>query len=176
MNKSLSNERKVGKKHYKNGHDYSPALAMAARKVINLKNDIRREYTRTNPDKNLIKAMKRQFLEANKDFRKAQGDAPTLRKKHLTELAEKKSLMWNQKEENVIKVIQEAEKSKKLHKKQRYYLKPRQEGTINHLYVPKPLSYWQPKRGDIKNKKSQMRVDNPKEIFNLLLRQNFTHL
>ena len=66
--------------------------------------------------------------------------------------------------------------SRKLHKKHKYYIKPRQQGATKHILVPAPKSEILLQSTDITNPKTQTRVDNPEDIFNILLRQNFKQL
>ena len=128
------------------------------------------------PSKQTLNEMYDQLKQAKKDLREAQKKADELRQGHLNELAEKRAEQWNLKTKDAITIIKEAEKARKLHKKQWYFLKPWQEGAISNLYVPKPLSGWEAKLGDVTNKECQMKIEEPRDIFNVLLRQNFSQL
>ena len=55
-------------------------------------------------------------------------------------------------------------------------MKSQQNSGIRYLQVPKPTSNWQISETDITNIKCHTRVDNPIDIFNTLLRQNFKQL
>ena len=55
-------------------------------------------------------------------------------------------------------------------------MKPQQQGATKHILVPAPKSNFIPKSTDITNAEVQIRVDNPEDIFNVLLRQNFSQL
>ena len=84
--------------------------------------------------------------------------------------------MWNLTAKQAAVVISEAEEAKRLHGKHKYYLKPRQQGAIKHIYVPYPKSNMEVKESDVTNVQSQGRVDDSNQIFNILLRQNLRHL
>ena len=60
--------------------------------------------------------------------------------------------------------------------KHRYFVKPTVDSNIRHLLVPKPMSNWKIGPNDITNKLCQTRVENPIDILNILLWQNFQHL
>ena len=99
-----------------------------------------------------------------------------MRKSHLDTLAEKRADQWKIKKKDAALIIKESEKSQKCIKTHKWHLKGPQKGAINHIFVPSPHNQWEPNRNDIQNQKCQMRVDNPDDIFNILLRHNFTQL
>ena len=55
-------------------------------------------------------------------------------------------------------------------------MKLQQQGTTKHILVPAPKSNFIPSSTDITNTKVQTRVDNPEDIFNILLQQKFSQL
>ena len=57
---------------------------------------------------------------------------------HLEELAEKRAKQWEMKEEHTLKVIIQAEASKRTFARHRKWMKPRKKGAILHLLLPKP--------------------------------------
>ena len=63
-----------------------------------------------------------------------------------------------------------------MHQTHKWHLKLTKKGAINHIYVPYPIDNWTPKKEDIQTKQCQMRIDQPSDIFNILLRQNFNQL
>ena len=119
---------------------------------------------------------KEQLKAAYNQLRKVQKQAGELRNAHLQALSEKRAGQWNLKTKDTAKIIREAEKSRKMHKSHKWYLKMNKNGAINHLYVPNPMDKWIPKKEDIQTKTCQMKIDQPTDIFNILLRQNFTQL
>ena len=111
-----------------------------------------------------------------RNLKTVQKEAEQHREKDLERLAEKRASEWNIKASKAIIVIKTSEESRRLHKKQRAFLKPKQGGGIRKILVPRPITNIEPKTSDITNEKIQCSVDDPKEIFNILLRQNYRHL
>ena len=111
-----------------------------------------------------------------KHLKIVQKNAAQHRDNDLDRLARKRATEWNIKASQAIVVIKAAEESKKLHTKQRAFLKPKREGGIRKIMVPTPITNIQPKSTHVTNEKIQCTIYGPKEIFNVLLRQNFRHL
>ena len=99
-----------------------------------------------------------------------------LREEHLDLLAERRATDWNLTKPQAAAVIKEAEMSRKMHKKHQYFVKYQEKGSVKNILVPCPRSEWIPQPTDITEQKCQIRVDNPIDVFNILLRQNFNHL
>ena len=76
----------------------------------------------------------------------------------------------------IITKLSESEASKKTHKKQKAFLKPKREGNIQRLLVPVPREGITAKESNITDVKMQCWVDDPQEIFNMILRLNFRSL
>ena len=169
-------ERKLGRKHYDEGFPSSNKLTTAAKEIFKTKAKIRNEQLKLNRCTKTIKQQKKELENKYKQLRKCQKDSAELRKEHLYELANKKATIWNVKVKQAIAIIEEAEQSRQKHKRHRYYVKPESEANIRHLLVPKPTSKWKISESDITNIKCQTRVDDPIDIFNILLRQNYRHL
>ena len=172
----ISSERKAGKRHYKRSYPFSPKLKEAAMNIIDIRKKIRSESIQYDINKDRLKITKEQLKVAYQQLRKVQKQADELRNNHLMELSEKRALQWNVKTKDAAKTIREAEKSKKMHQTHKWHLKLTKKGAINHIYVPYPIDNWTPKKEDIQTKQCQMRIDQPSDIFNILLRQNFTQL
>ena len=172
----ISSERKVGKQHYNKSYPFSPKLKDAATKIIKIRKDIRSESINYPVDQGRLRVTKEQLKEAYKQLRKVQKQSGELRNSHLQELSEKRAGQWSLKTKDAAKIIREAEKSRKMHKAHKWHLKLINKGAINHLFVPYPINEWIPKKEDIQTKECQMRIDQPIDIFNILLRQNFTQL
>ena len=111
-----------------------------------------------------------------RNLKTVQKEAEQHREKDLERLAEKRASEWNIKASKAIIVIKTSKELQRLHKKQRAFLKPKQGGGIRKILVPRPITNIEPKTSDITNEKIQCSVDDPKEIFNILLRQNYRHL
>ena len=88
-------------------------------------------------------------------------------------IGEKRAKQWNMQAADAIKILTDTEKIQKLHSKQRQFLKPPYAGTIRKLLVSSPM---EGVLKDIYAKEFYTEVNTPEEMFNVLLRQNFTHL
>lgn len=171
-----SSDKKVGRLHYNKGYPHSPQLKTIANKLIKQKSKLRQESIKINKDENVIKKLVQEIKETYKELRTTQKRSSELRKTYLNELAQKRSAQWNMTSGQAATIIEAAEESRELHKKHRYYVKPQGEDNIKHLLVPAPITNWIQSNSDITNSKCQTRVDNPCDMFNILLRQNFRHL
>ena len=98
-----------------------------------------------------------------------QKEAEKSRKEDLDRLAAKRADEWNIKASQAAIVIKNAEESRKVHEKQRIFLKPKRDSGIRHVYVPAPVIQHEPNDKDITNVNTQCRVDSPAEAFNILL-------
>lgn len=116
------------------------------------------------------------YKDKKDEFKQVQKNSEQHRIAELNELAEQRAKEWDITASKAIVVIKEAEQSWKMHKKQRNFLKPRQDGGIKHVLVPQPRTGILARNGNITDIKTQCRVENPKDVFNVLLRQNFQHL
>ena len=172
----IASDKKAGRAHYKNGKPSSPILTEAASDVLECKNELRRESTRTDSDEDKIQELRILLKEAKREFKTIQEHSAEHREKFLQDLYTKKAKSWNLTSQQAAVVIQEAEASKKLHGKHKYYLKPKNKGATKYIMVPAPTTECIPKPSDITNAAVQMRVDEPSQVFNILLRQNFRQL
>ena len=170
-----SSERKIGKKKYKNCFPSSNKLRKAASKVVKLKKELRYQRTSRKIDLDKIVEAKSKLKEAKSQLKQCQKEAPTLREKDLMDLAAKRANQWNLKASKAIIVIKNAEEAKKVHRKQRIFLKPRKSG-VKKIAVPTPRTELIPDEKHITDMKVQCYVDDSKEIFNILLRQNYNQL
>ena len=169
-------ERKVGRKHYSNGYPSSPKLKNIAQEIIEMKKILRSTSINETGESEKIKMVKWDLKEKYKELRQAQKISKELRKSHLDELAMKRSQQWKMSASQAAAVIKESEESKETHRKHKRFLKPAQGGAIKELYVPYPQSEWKPQESDITNEECQIKVSDQKEIFNILMRQNFKQL
>ena len=172
----IASERNTGRKAYSNGYPSSKVLRDSADEVIKIKKKLRHE--RINQPSNIEKIgqLETELQTKKKQLKSKQSQADTLRSDDLDRLATKRAEQWNIKASQAIVVIKAAEESRKSHKKQRIFLKPKQGGSIRQVLVPTPTTNHIPKSNDIINEKIQCLVEDPKEIFNILLRQNYQHL
>ena len=90
-------------------------------------------------------------------------------------LAEKQAEEWNLKTSQAIIVIKNSEESRKMHNKQKQFLKPIIKG-IKNILVPSPRTNVISKNRDITDDTIQDKVYDPQQVFNILLRQNYRHL
>ena len=126
--------------------------------------------------KEKIKLLKIDLRAKYKELRRLQKISKEIRKAHLNELAIKRARQWNIPASKAALVIKEAEESREMHKRHRRFLKPSTGGGIKSVLVPKPVSNWIPAESDITTTECQTKVSDPNEVFNVLLRQNFTQL
>ena len=172
----IASEKKLGRVHYSQGYVSSSKLKHLADKVFEIKKNKRRISVDEERNKTLIKQAEDQLKNAYKRLREGQNRADELRKSHHSELADKRSQQWNTTKAQAAIIIAASEESKELHSRHRQYIKPRKGGNIKYLMVPAPISEWQPAENDIVNSKCQTRIEDPTDIFNVLLRQNFRQL
>ena len=170
-----ASEKKVGKKPYKHGYPSSSVLRKAAKKVIKIRKKLRYERTATVKNIKKMKEYENLLQGAKLKLKIQQKMAPVLCEKDLNDLAAKRAEQWNLKASKAIIVIKNAEEAKKTHRKQRIYLKPITSG-IRKILVPTPRVGVIPNEKDITDASIQCTVDDPKSIFNVLLRQNFQNL
>ena len=172
----IASEKKVGRAHYRNSKPSSPILTEAAQDMLECKKAISEENNRDDTDEDRLEELKLLLKEAKREFRDIQQKAEEHRKTHLQELATKKAKMWQVTAQQAAVVISEAEESRKIHNKHKHYLKPKQNGSTKYVMVPAPTTGFIPQPSDITNPTVQTRVDEPMQIFNILLRQNFRQL
>ena len=151
----------------------SPQLKRTAEKVIHIKRILQKESLNHNDNMQKLNMYKQQLSDAYKNLRKTQKRAKEIRKEFLQELGRKQAQQWNVTASQATQIIETAEASKEMHRRHRYYVKPRGDANIKHVYVPAPVSNWTPSDKDITKEKCQTRVKDPKDVFNVLLRQNF---
>ena len=120
-----SSERKIGKKKYKQSFPSSNKLRAAASKVVEIKKALRYQRTSSNRIPGDTLENEKKLKEAKHNLKLCQKEAPSLREKDLMELAEKRASQWDLKATKAILVIKNSEESKKVHRKQRLFLKPR---------------------------------------------------
>ena len=167
-------EKRSGPLPYRDGFPDSPQLRKVAFKVIRLKKYLRLISLGT------IQAIEEERGKAAKDLknaqlelREAQRSANTLREKHLEKLADKRSYQWQMSSAEALHIINESEKSKKLHGKHRRLLNKDNEGTLRSLMVPIPITGI---KNNIKDPRTYTTITDSTTMFNTLLRRNFNHL
>ena len=165
----IHSEQKIGRKHYRSGYPLSPILKKAAYEVMEIKKQLRIISLNDEDGKEKIITLKNDLKTKYKELRQAQKISKELRKKHLNDLAFKQGQQWNLSASQAVVIIKEAEESKEIHKKHKRMMKPTDGGAINELYVPAPVSNWEPEEIDITNVNCQMKVTDSTEIFNILL-------
>ena len=98
------------------------------------------------------------------------------RDKDTNLLVENRAEQWDLKTSQAIIVIRNSEESRKLHSKQKNFLKPIVKGGIRSVLVPAPRTNVESKENNITNPETQCEFYDPQEVFNVLLRQNYRHL
>ena len=174
-----ASEKRVGRKHYPHGRPSSNQLREAASTLINCRKELRRERRQRWANLEKINHLEEQVRVARMKFLKDQKEAPKLRELDLVRLAEKRACQWNLKASQAIVVIRNSEEARKSHKRQKAFLKPVNGGGIKKILVPTPnsdIGMGRIKESHITDASIQCEVDDPKEIFNVLLRQNFRQL
>ena len=91
----------------------------------------------------------------------------------MKELSKKRALEWDVQRSNALKIIEDTEKVRKSNQRQARWLKPKRHGQLRSLLVPAPRENVQNNIYDIS---SYEKIENPGDIFNVLLRRNFNHL
>ena len=172
----IASKRRVGRKNKKHGYPSSKTLREAGDKVFNIQKSLRKERIKKIKDNKRINELERDLKEKKNELRSAQKNATKNRDEELDKLAQKRASEWNIKATQAILVIKEAEESKNLHAKQRIFLKGRKSGGIKQIYVPKPVTNHKLQEKDITNKQIQQIVTEPRDICNILLRQNYRDL
>ena len=172
----VASDRKLGRLHYSTGYSSSPILKEKATNIFEIKKEKRRLSLDAETNSTVIKEVEKRLTNAYKELRQAQNHSDELRKNHNEDLAVKRAQQWNTTKVQAAIIIAASEESKETHGKHRQYIKPRKGGNIRYLLVPSPVTKWCPSDNDITNEKCQMQVEDPTEIFNILLRQNFRQL
>ena len=72
------------------------------------------------------------------ELRGAQKNSNIIRQEHMEKLADKRCHQWQMSSAEALHIINESEKSKKLHGKHRRMLKKDHEGTLRQLLIPTP--------------------------------------
>ena len=170
----LTAEKRSGKAVYTEGLPYSKQLWDTNRRAFHYKKQLRLieigKKAATQEEKEDIEA---KYINAKDEFIQAQKIAPELRKQWMQELSQKRAIQWDTKRSDALRVIEETEKVRKSNKRQERWMKPRRHGQLRSLLVPAPLTNVE---NDIYNIASYTKIDDPTEIFDVLLRRNFHHL
>ena len=120
----LASDKKAGRAHYTQGKAASPKLTEAAKDVIECRRLVSIEKNTDPKNQERISEYEELLDQAKKELKTVQSNADKIRELHLNELCTKRSKMWNITAKQAAVVISEAEESKKLHGKYKYYLKP----------------------------------------------------
>ena len=171
-----SSERKVGRKPYKNGYPMSQEVREAGDNLVHTRKLMRQENRKKEKNIHTIADLESRRDECKKALQEAQKSADKYRAAELDRLATKRAEEWNLKASQAIVVIKAAEDAKKSHRRQRAFLKPSEGGGIRQVYVPIPRTDIIPDEKHITDVRVQSVVEDPKEVFNILLRQNFKSL
>ena len=171
-----ASEKRVGRKNKIHGYPSSKILREAGDKVVKIKKMLRKERIEKKKNEKKINSLEEQLKEMKKELKQAQQNAKKHRDEELDKLAQKRAAEWNIKATQAIMIIKESEASKSIHAKQRIFLKSKRSGGIKQVYVPRPVTEHKISEKDITNKSIQQVVTEPKDICNILLRQNFRDL
>ena len=169
----LSAEKKCGRHTYKSGAPYSNSLRRAAASIFEAKKDMRQlSLGREDVDPLELHNAQQKHLDAITALKEAQGDAIILRKDFLATLATKRARQWNMKTAAALHIIQQTEEVRATHQRARKWFKP-QHPALRTLLVPAPITGL---TNNMYNLTSYERLEDPKDIFNVLLRRNYRHL
>ena len=171
-----ASEKRVGRKQYNNGYPSSRKLKEAGNAVFEARKKMRYEKTKKHSDAEKIYEHVVDIKDCKRALKETQKNATKEREDDLLLLAEKRAEEWNLTAAKAIIVIKEAEVSRKMHRKQRQYLKPVRDGHIQRILVPAPVQGIVPQERHVTDASVQYTVEDPKEIFNILLRQNYKSL
>ncbi len=166
----INAERQCGPQPYEHGFPFSEALQEAGFQVYRCKKLMRLislGLWDTTPEETEL--ARQSYKDALTRLRDCQKHADVLRDKHVDTLAEKRAREWNMDQREALHIIRESEKSRLLHAKHKSYLKPPQNGTLNTILVPQPITG---KRNNMFDTSTYTEVDNPEDIFDILLRRN----
>ena len=169
----LSAEKRCGRQAYNSGVPYSNSLRQAAEAVFEAKKELRQlSLHREDLEPLDIERAKKRHHDAITTLKEVQGDAIILRKDFLATLAEKRAKQWNMKTTAALKIIQQTEDVRATHHRARKWFKP-QHPALRTLLVPAPITG---ARNNMYDLASYARLEDPKDIFDVLLRRNYRHL
>ena len=170
----IHSEKKCGRAVYTEGLPYSRELWTANKIAFEKKKQLKLieagYYEATEEEK---ETAEKEFRYAKERFIQAQRIAPELRKKWIQDLSKKRAVQWNMERVNAIRIIEETELVRNSNKRQARWLKPRRHGQLRSLLVPAPKIN---AKNNIYDISSYIEIENPDDIFNVLLRRNYHHL
>ena len=109
--------------------------------------------------------------EALLRFKSVQGEAAPLRRTFLSTLATKRASQWNMASSNALKIIDQTERIRDTHQRARKWFKLRHPALCT-LLVPSLITGH---TNNMYNISTYNRLSDPKDIFDVLLRQNYRH-
>ena len=167
-------ERWAGPVPYRDGFPDSPQLRRVAFKVIRIKKYLRLISLGTIEANEVEKIRATKDLKnAQRELRETQKSANILRQAHLEILANKRSHQWQMSSSEALHIINESEKSKRVHGKHRRLLNKDNEGTLRSLMIPTPTTGLV---NNIKDTRLYTTITDSTTMFNILLKRNFNHL
>ena len=167
-------EKWAGPKPYKDGFPNSPQLRRAAFKVIRQKKYLRLVSLGTIIAENEeVDRAAADLKQSQIEMRGAQKNANIIRQEHLERLADKRCHQWQMTSAEALHIINESEKSKRLHGKHRRMLRQDHEGTLRQLLIPAPITGLV---NNIKDSRLYTSITDSNQMFNILLQRNFNHL
>ena len=167
-------ERKCGKLHYPDGYPFSHELRQSAERIFQVKKRIRiLSINNYQDDEDLLIQAKQDLIQAYQHLRKTQQNSAALRQHCLDELKDKRAEEWQMEPVEALQIIQASEKSRSKHAKHKKYMKKQMGGAIRRLLVPAPNTG---NTNNIRDPAQNYMVEDPAQIFEILLRRNFTQL
>ena len=167
-------EKWAGPKPYKDGFPNSPQLRRTAFKVIRIKKYLRLiSLGNISADKEEIDRAAGDLKQSQIELRGAQKNANIIRQEHLERLADKRCHQWQMTSAEALHIINESEKSKRLHGKHRRLLRKDHEGTLRQLLIPAPVTGLV---NNVKDPRLYTSINDSNQMFNVLLQRNFNHL
>ncbi len=174
--------RKLGRTPYSNGKAFSSRLSQAAKSVTEAKIILKQTKKQFNYDihNSAVQDSIEAVRSAHSNFRQAQHNADKLRSEFLDELKEKRAVQWNMTSAAALKVIIQAEASRKTFARHGCYMKPLKKGSIRSLLIPTPDYHFKSEDGIDNCHKDGLpgwtEIYDENLIYHLLLRQNANHL
>jgi hypothetical protein len=152
---------------------FSPKLRAAGEAIYAQKRAIRILSLQQPTDNPLLDQAQADLVTAYAQLHATQAHSTELRQEFLDQLKEKRAAEWNLPACEALFIIEESERSRRLHAKHKSFMKPSAGGNLRTLLVPAPITGH---INNIRDPRTYYTVEDPAHIHELLLRRNFTQL
>ena len=165
-------EKSICKGRYNISSWSSKTLTTIASHYMQLKKEKRKmissnEYTQTDINECDIKVQK-----ALTTLRNSQDSSLQLRQQQQNDIAKLKSKKWKVRQEQALKIIQNAEKSSQTFTKLYFFLKPKATSSLKHVLIPADSELQENTIPVIGTSKQWKEIHSEEEVFNITLLQN----